>query len=112
MCHGPDAAGKPAMKSPSIKGKTADEIQKEISTSPKHASLKDPDCGPGERTRRLSGHLEVAANFARDGFTAVGWRRALPGINVTRVCLAESSRWAGTGCCLRWEDLYGDVRPS
>ena len=40
MCHGPDAAGKPAMKSPSIKGKTADEIQKEISTSAKHASLK------------------------------------------------------------------------
>ncbi|MGB9434431.1 MAG: c-type cytochrome [Candidatus Acidiferrum sp.] len=39
-CHGADAAGKPAMKSPSIKGKTADEIQKEISTSPKHASLK------------------------------------------------------------------------
>ncbi len=40
VCHGPDAAGKPAMKSPSIKGKTADAIQKEISTSPKHASLK------------------------------------------------------------------------
>jgi mono/diheme cytochrome c family protein len=40
VCHGPDAAGKPAMKSPSIKGKTADEIQKEISTSPKHVSLK------------------------------------------------------------------------
>jgi mono/diheme cytochrome c family protein len=39
-CHGADAAGKPAMKSPSIKGKTADEIQKEISTSPKHANLK------------------------------------------------------------------------
>jgi mono/diheme cytochrome c family protein len=39
-CHGADAAGKPAMKSPSIKGKTADEIQKAISTSPKHASLK------------------------------------------------------------------------
>jgi len=39
-CHGPDAAGKPAMKSPSIKGKTADEIQKVIATSPKHASLK------------------------------------------------------------------------
>jgi mono/diheme cytochrome c family protein len=39
-CHGPDAAGKAAMKSPSIKGKTADEIQKVISTSPKHASLK------------------------------------------------------------------------
>ena len=39
-CHGADAAGKPAMKSPSVKGKTADEIQKQISTSPKHASLK------------------------------------------------------------------------
>jgi mono/diheme cytochrome c family protein len=39
-CHGADAAGKPAMKSPSIKGKTADDIQKEITTSPKHASLK------------------------------------------------------------------------
>jgi mono/diheme cytochrome c family protein len=39
-CHGPDAAGKPAMKSPSIKGKTAEDIQKAISTSPKHASLK------------------------------------------------------------------------
>lgn len=40
VCHGPDAAGRPAMKSPSIKGKTANEIQKEISTSSKHASLK------------------------------------------------------------------------
>jgi len=40
VCHGPDAAGKPALKSPSIKGKTADEIQKVISTSPKHTSLK------------------------------------------------------------------------
>ena len=39
-CHGPDGAGKPATKSPSIKGKTADEIQKVIATSPKHASLK------------------------------------------------------------------------
>jgi mono/diheme cytochrome c family protein len=39
-CHGPDAAGKPALKSPSIKGKTADEIKKAISTSPKHAALK------------------------------------------------------------------------
>ena len=39
-CHGPDAAGKPTMKSPPIKGKTADEIQKAIATSPKHASLK------------------------------------------------------------------------
>lgn len=33
-------AGKTAIKSPSIKGKTAEEIQKVIATSPKHASLK------------------------------------------------------------------------
>ena len=39
-CHGADAAGKPAMKSPSLKGKSADEIQKAISTSPKHSKLK------------------------------------------------------------------------
>ncbi len=40
VCHGPDGAGKPATKSPSIKGKTADEIQRVIATSPKHASVK------------------------------------------------------------------------
>ena len=39
-CHGTDAAGKPAVKSPSIKGKTADEIEAHIATSPKHASFK------------------------------------------------------------------------
>ena len=39
-CHGPDAAGKATVKSPSIKGKTAADIQKEISTSPKHTSVK------------------------------------------------------------------------
>ena len=39
-CHGADAAGKPAMKAPAIKGKSADDIQKEISTSPKHAGVK------------------------------------------------------------------------
>jgi mono/diheme cytochrome c family protein len=39
-CHGADAAGKAAVKSPSIKGKTADEITKEITTSPKHTSVK------------------------------------------------------------------------
>jgi len=39
-CHGADAAGKAAVKSPSIKGKSADEIQHEISTSSKHSSLK------------------------------------------------------------------------
>ncbi len=39
-CHGADGAGKPAMKSPSIKGKSADEITKAFSASPKHASVK------------------------------------------------------------------------
>lgn len=39
-CHGADAAGKPAMKSPSIKGKTAEDINKVISSSSKHAKLK------------------------------------------------------------------------
>lgn len=39
-CHGADAAGKPAVKSPSIKGKTADDINKIIASSPKHAGLK------------------------------------------------------------------------
>ena len=39
-CHGADASGKSAMKSPSIKGKSADEIQKIISKSPKHSRLK------------------------------------------------------------------------
>ena len=39
-CHGADAAGKPATKAPSIKGKSAEEITKHIATSPKHASLK------------------------------------------------------------------------
>jgi mono/diheme cytochrome c family protein len=40
-CHGADAAGKAAMKSPSIKGKSADEIQKVLSTSTKHSGLKN-----------------------------------------------------------------------
>ena len=39
-CHGADGAGKSAMKSPSIKGKSAEEISKAFSTSPKHASVK------------------------------------------------------------------------
>ena len=39
-CHGANAEGKPAMKSPSIKGKNADEITKAFSTSPKHAGVK------------------------------------------------------------------------
>lgn len=40
-CHGANAEGKPAMKAPAIKGKTADEIQKQITTSPKHAGVKN-----------------------------------------------------------------------
>jgi mono/diheme cytochrome c family protein len=39
-CHGQNAEGKEAMKAPAIKGKTADEIQKQITTSPKHTSVK------------------------------------------------------------------------
>ncbi|HUL35700.1 MAG TPA: c-type cytochrome [Candidatus Eisenbacteria bacterium] len=39
-CHGADAAGKAGMKSPSIKGKTAEEIQKVIASNAKHAGLK------------------------------------------------------------------------
>ena len=39
-CHGANGEGKPAMKSPAIKGKSADEITKAFSTSPKHASVK------------------------------------------------------------------------
>jgi mono/diheme cytochrome c family protein len=40
-CHGADAGGKPAAKSPSIKGKSAEEITKAFSASPKHASVKN-----------------------------------------------------------------------
>jgi mono/diheme cytochrome c family protein len=39
-CHGPDAAGKPAMKAPAVKGKSDADIKKAIETSPKHASVK------------------------------------------------------------------------
>jgi mono/diheme cytochrome c family protein len=35
------AEGKPAMKAPAIKGKSADEIQKQITTSPKHTKVKN-----------------------------------------------------------------------
>src|ERR1700757_5293376 len=40
-CHGADAAGKQAAKLPSIKGKSAEEITKVFSSSPKHASAKN-----------------------------------------------------------------------
>ena len=39
-CHGANAEGKPATKAPAIKGKSAEEMQKVFSTSPKHASFK------------------------------------------------------------------------
>jgi len=39
MCHGPDAAGKPAMKAPALKGKTAEDVTKAMET-PKHAAAK------------------------------------------------------------------------
>jgi cytochrome c553 len=39
MCHGPDAAGKPAVKAPAVKGKTAADVTKAME-NPKHASVK------------------------------------------------------------------------
>ncbi len=39
MCHGPDAAGKPAMKAPAVKGKPEADIKKALET-PKHAATK------------------------------------------------------------------------
>ena len=39
MCHGADAAGKPAMKAPAIKGKTEADVKKALDT-PKHAMAK------------------------------------------------------------------------
>jgi mono/diheme cytochrome c family protein len=40
-CHGADAAGKAAVKSPSIKSKSAEEITKALSATPKHKSVKN-----------------------------------------------------------------------
>jgi mono/diheme cytochrome c family protein len=40
ICHNTDASGKPAMKSPAVKGKTLADIQKAVSTDPKHSSVK------------------------------------------------------------------------
>jgi cytochrome c553 len=53
-CHGADAAGKPAAKAPSIKGKSADEITKAFSTSKKHASVKSL---PPEDVKNLAAYL-------------------------------------------------------
>lgn len=45
-CHGASAEGKPAMKAPAIKGKGADDIQKQLTTSAKHVGVKN--LTPGE----------------------------------------------------------------
>jgi mono/diheme cytochrome c family protein len=44
MCHGPDGAGKPALKAPSLisdeaKKKTDEELTKVVETNAKHAAL-------------------------------------------------------------------------
>ena len=39
MCHGPDAAGKPALKAPAVKGKTAADVTKAMA-NPKHAAVQ------------------------------------------------------------------------
>ena len=38
MCHGADAAGKPAMKAPAVKGKTAADVTKAMA-NPKHTAV-------------------------------------------------------------------------
>lgn len=38
-CHGPDAAGKPAMKAPAVKGKAEADVKKAFE-NPKHATVK------------------------------------------------------------------------
>jgi mono/diheme cytochrome c family protein len=38
MCHGANAEGKPAVKAPALKGKTAADVSKALAT-PKHASV-------------------------------------------------------------------------
>ncbi len=38
-CHGPDAAGKPALKAPAVKGKSEADIKKAFE-NPKHAAVK------------------------------------------------------------------------
>lgn len=42
MCHGPDAAGKPAMKAPALAGKAAADVTKGVTNAAnaKHASVK------------------------------------------------------------------------
>lgn len=54
MCHGADAAGKPAMKTPALKGASEARIKKEISTSPKHRSVKNLT---PEQVKAIAGYL-------------------------------------------------------
>ncbi len=49
-CHKADASGNPAMKSPAIKGKTAADVQKAVSTDPKHAAVKKKDLSADQLT--------------------------------------------------------------
>lgn len=39
-CHGADAAGKPAVKAPGVKGKSEAEIKKAFTATPKHNGVK------------------------------------------------------------------------
>jgi mono/diheme cytochrome c family protein len=39
-CHGADAAGKPALKAPAVKGKTEAQIKKGFAETPKHNGVK------------------------------------------------------------------------
>lgn len=41
LATGASAEGKPAMKASAIKGKSADDIQKRITTSAKHTTVKN-----------------------------------------------------------------------
>lgn len=39
MCHKADASGSPGMKAPALKGKTAADVAKVLSTNTKHAAV-------------------------------------------------------------------------
>ena len=53
-CHGADAAGKPAMKAPAIKGKTEADIKKAFE-GPKHAAVKK--ALNDEQVKAIADHL-------------------------------------------------------
>ncbi len=54
-CHGPDAAGKPAMKAPAVKGKTEADVKKAFE-NPKHAAVKK--AFNEEQTKAVSEYLK------------------------------------------------------